>query len=85
MDIIVTEQGLADVRGLSPRERAPIIIEKCAHPDYKDMLKEVCGSGVYLPLRHVHVRFFFPLQYYDRSLFECLKKGSAHEPHMLKV
>ncbi|KAJ7766633.1 hypothetical protein B0H16DRAFT_1366706 [Mycena metata] len=38
LDIIVTEQGLADVRGLSPRERAPIIIEKCAHPDYKDML-----------------------------------------------
>ena len=41
LDIIVTEQGLADLRGLSPRERAPIIIEKCAHPDYKDMLHEV--------------------------------------------
>ncbi|KAJ3976725.1 acyl-CoA carboxylate CoA-transferase [Lentinula raphanica] len=40
LDIIVTEQGLADVRGLSPRERAPIIIEKCAHPDYKDILHE---------------------------------------------
>ena len=41
LDIIVTEQGLADLRGLSPRERAPVIIEKCAHPDYKDMLHEV--------------------------------------------
>ncbi|KAJ3755962.1 acyl-CoA carboxylate CoA-transferase [Lentinula raphanica] len=40
LDIIVTEQGLADVRGLSPRERAPIIIEKCAHPDYKAILHE---------------------------------------------
>ncbi|KAJ3980094.1 acyl-CoA carboxylate CoA-transferase [Lentinula detonsa] len=40
LDVIVTEQGLADVRGLSPRERAPIIIEKCAHPDYKDLLHE---------------------------------------------
>ncbi|EDR04672.1 uncharacterized protein LACBIDRAFT_252427 [Laccaria bicolor S238N-H82] len=40
LDIIVTEQGLADLRGLSPRERAPVIIEKCAHPDYKDMLHE---------------------------------------------
>ncbi|KAJ3998091.1 acyl-CoA carboxylate CoA-transferase [Lentinula boryana] len=40
LDIIVTEQGLADVRGLSPRERAPVIIEKCAHPDYKDLLHE---------------------------------------------
>ncbi|KIK70295.1 hypothetical protein GYMLUDRAFT_150576 [Collybiopsis luxurians FD-317 M1] len=40
LDVIVTEQGLADVRGLSPRERAPVIIEKCAHPDYKDLLHE---------------------------------------------
>lgn len=40
LDIIVTEQGLADVRGLSPRERAREIIDKCAHPDYKPILKE---------------------------------------------
>ncbi|KAF5358865.1 hypothetical protein D9757_004573 [Collybiopsis confluens] len=40
LDIIVTEQRLADVRGLSPRERAKVIIEKCAHPDYKDILRE---------------------------------------------
>ena len=41
LDIVVTEQGLADLRGLSPRERALLIIEKCAHPDYKAMLMEV--------------------------------------------
>lgn len=40
LDVIVTEQGLADVRGLSPRERARVIIEKCAHPDYKPILLE---------------------------------------------
>jgi acetyl-CoA hydrolase len=40
LDVVVTEQGLADLRGLSPRERAPVIIEKCAHPDYKDILHE---------------------------------------------
>ncbi|KAK0440091.1 probable acetyl-CoA hydrolase [Armillaria ostoyae] len=40
LDVVVTEQGLADLRGLSPRERAPLIIEKCAHPDYKDLLHE---------------------------------------------
>lgn len=39
-DIFVTEQGLADVRGLSPRERARVIIENCAHPDYKPMLMD---------------------------------------------
>jgi succinyl-CoA:acetate CoA-transferase len=34
----VTEQGLADLRGLDPRERAKEIIEKCAYPDYKPLL-----------------------------------------------
>ncbi len=37
-DIFVTEIGLADVRGLSPRERARKIINNCAHPDYRPML-----------------------------------------------
>ncbi|MDC4269065.1 propionyl-CoA--succinate CoA transferase, partial [Acinetobacter baumannii] len=32
--IIVTEQGLADLRGLSPRKRAQVIIDRCAHPDF---------------------------------------------------
>ncbi|KAJ9660788.1 acetyl-CoA hydrolase [Neophaeococcomyces mojaviensis] len=40
LDVIVTEQGLADVRGLSPRERARVIIEKCAHPEYKPILRD---------------------------------------------
>lgn len=40
LDIIVTEQGLADVRGLAPRERARVIIEKCAHPKYQPILKD---------------------------------------------
>ncbi len=38
--IVVTEQGLADIRGLSPRERAEVIIENCAHPDYKPILRD---------------------------------------------
>ena len=38
VQIIVTEQGLADLRGLSPRQRAKLIIEQCAHPDYRDAL-----------------------------------------------
>jgi len=36
--VIVTEQGVADLRGLSPKERAIKIIENCAHPDYKKEL-----------------------------------------------
>lgn len=40
VQIIVTEQGLADLRGLSPRQRARVIIDKCAHPDYRTALSE---------------------------------------------
>lgn len=38
--VIITEQGIADLRGLAPRQRAAKIIENCVHPDYKDQLKE---------------------------------------------
>jgi succinyl-CoA:acetate CoA-transferase len=37
---LVTEQGLADLRGLSPRQRAKLIIEKCSHPDYRPVLRD---------------------------------------------
>lgn len=40
VDLIVTEYGVADLRGLSPRERANEIIEKCAHPDYRELLRD---------------------------------------------
>jgi len=40
LDCVVTEQGLADLRGLCPRDRALKIIEKCAHPEYKPILTE---------------------------------------------
>ena len=38
VQVIVTEQGLADLRGLSPRQRAHLIIEKCSNPDYRSLL-----------------------------------------------
>jgi len=38
VNVIVTEQGVADLRGKSPIERAHAIIENCAHPDYKELL-----------------------------------------------
>lgn len=38
--VIVTEQGFADLRGLTPKERAVRVIENCAHPDYRDMLRD---------------------------------------------
>ncbi|MCM3239770.1 acetyl-CoA hydrolase/transferase family protein [Heyndrickxia oleronia] len=40
VDVIVTEQGYADLRGLAPIERVPLIIENCVHPSYRDQLIE---------------------------------------------
>jgi succinyl-CoA:acetate CoA-transferase len=40
VQILVTEQGLADLRGLSPKQRAKTIIENCAHPHFKPALTD---------------------------------------------
>ncbi|MCM2358450.1 MAG: acetyl-CoA hydrolase [Geobacteraceae bacterium] len=55
MDVLVTEQGLADLRGLAPRQRAQRVIDRCAHPDYRAILQDyfdralkegiACGSA----------------------------------------
>ena len=48
VDVLVTDQGFADLRGLSPKERARVIIEQCAHPDYRPLLRayfeEACAA-----------------------------------------
>ncbi|KAK3683329.1 hypothetical protein B0T22DRAFT_385536 [Podospora appendiculata] len=51
LDVIVTENGLADVRGLSPRERAQVIIDKCAHPVYRPILQAYFDKAEYECLR----------------------------------
>lgn len=38
--VIITEQGIADLRGLPPRRRAQQIIDHCAHPDYRPALQD---------------------------------------------
>jgi acetyl-CoA hydrolase len=40
LDVLVTEQGLADLRGLAPKQRAQRIIDKCAHPAYRPILQD---------------------------------------------
>jgi succinyl-CoA:acetate CoA-transferase len=40
VQVVITEQGLADLRGLSPTARADRIIERCAHPTYRDALRD---------------------------------------------
>ncbi|MCH8627925.1 acetyl-CoA hydrolase/transferase family protein [Arsenicicoccus piscis] len=38
--VMITEQGLADLRGLAPRKRAQQIIDHCAHPDFRPLLQD---------------------------------------------
>jgi acyl-CoA hydrolase len=45
VQVIVTEHGVADLRGKSPHERAHLIIENCAHPDYRPMLRSYLELG----------------------------------------
>ena len=40
VQVLVTEQGPAGLRGLSPKQRASLIIEKCARPDYRPALAD---------------------------------------------
>ncbi len=53
VQVIVTEQGLADLRWKSPKERAELIIERCAHPSYRPLLREyfqqACRKGGQTP------------------------------------
>lgn len=53
VDILVTDQGLADLRGLAPRERAALIIENCVHPNYRaalaDYFERACARGGHTP------------------------------------
>jgi len=45
IDIVVTEQGVADLRGNAPRETAESLIRNCAHPDFRDGLREYLDRG----------------------------------------
>lgn len=53
VDVFVTEQGIADVRGCSPVERAERIIEHCAHPEFapelRSYLEDICEQNNHIP------------------------------------
>ncbi|MFO7927658.1 MAG: acetyl-CoA hydrolase/transferase C-terminal domain-containing protein [Halobacteriota archaeon] len=53
VSVVITEQGVADLRGLSPRERADELIENCAHPSYRPALRSYLDrsdrSGGHVP------------------------------------
>lgn len=45
VDILVTDQGIADLRHKDPVERAETIIENCAHPMYRELLWDYLKMG----------------------------------------
>jgi succinyl-CoA:acetate CoA-transferase len=45
VSVVVTEQGLADLRGLSPTQRAKLVIENCSHPDYRGALRDYASRA----------------------------------------
>lgn len=58
VQIIVTEQGLADLRGLGPMARAERIIDHCAHPMYRDYLHQYLADAPMGHIRHDLTRCF---------------------------
>lgn len=66
VQVIVTEQGIADLRGLSPKERAKIIIEKCAHPDYKDSLYDYFERAQKSKKTHIPILLDEALSWHQR-------------------
>lgn len=71
VQVVITEQGIADLRGLDPAARARKIVENCAHPDFRDEL-----LGYFANVKNGHTpqtlsgAFAMHLQY--------LKTGSMH-------
>jgi propionyl-CoA:succinyl-CoA transferase len=50
--VVVTEQGVADLRRVGPMERARRMIDHCAHPAYRDYLHHYVESSPPGHLRH---------------------------------
>ena len=50
--ILITEHGIADLRGKSPIQRAHEIIEKCVDPTYRPMMREYLGKSKVAHTQH---------------------------------
>ncbi|PIE25656.1 MAG: acetyl-CoA hydrolase [Planctomycetota bacterium] len=52
VQVIITEQGVADLRGLGPLERASCLINNCAHPAYRPYLHDYFKNAPMGHIRH---------------------------------
>jgi succinyl-CoA:acetate CoA-transferase len=69
VNVVVTEQGLADLRGLSPTQRARLVIENCSHPDYRSELKSYAERAMRLAMgKHTPHMLTESLSWHSRYL-----------------
>lgn len=80
--IFVTEQGLADVRGLSPKERAKVIVNTCAHPVYRDQLNDYFDRAYHAgkAKKALHSPHLFNKVY--NMLLNLEQNGTMRDPNM---
>ena len=52
VQVLITEQGTADLRGLSPQQRARVIIKNCVHPTYQDYMYHYLETCPKAHIRH---------------------------------
>src|SRR6201993_2287146 len=79
VQVVVTERGLADLRGLSPRQRAHLIIEKWASPGYKPLLLDYLARAERLSYgKHTPHLLTESLGWHNRYL-RCGKMKSREE------
>lgn len=76
--VLITEYGVADLRGLAPTERAELIIENCAHPDYKPLLRDYFNrakKGKYVHTPHILDEAFSCYKRYEETGTMKMKKN----------
>ncbi len=52
VNVVITDQGIADMRALGPIDRAKLLIENCAHPMYRDYLRSYLANSPGGHIRH---------------------------------
>ncbi len=83
---VVTEHGLADLRGLAPKARAQRVIDKCAHPAYRHYLSQYVRDTGAGHIRHNLHRCFElheNLQQYGAMLPDVMVRRAAFEPSVV--
>lgn len=63
--VLITEWGVADLRGKDPIQRAETIIENCAHPEYRPLLRKYLESS---QKGHIHHNLGKALSFHEEFL-----------------